>query len=215
MRAPQEDVVKQSFNNHFMRPIEICNRFVPGHPLGPIKLYLQRDKSLYAFEEKQTDIHLATPRPQDKQSIERYLTWHSVLWHLLTGQSIDQRRPLIIIFLLGDRAVLPVHLTDWGGAFPGNLATVVFIKKHLIHQVRLYQVGLRGRLRGPIVVALQSQGWEEQRDEFTCENKLIWQKKVKSLPINCTISTVCMLSKRRNHNLGSSTVSNITPIHRI
>lgn len=93
------------------------------------------------------------------------LTWHSVLWHLLTRQSIDQRWPLIIIFLLGDCAVLPVHLADWGGAFPGDLATVVFIKQHLIHQVGLHQVGLRRRLRGPVVVTLQSEGWEEQREE--------------------------------------------------
>lgn len=97
--------------------------------------------------------------------------WHFVLWHLLTRQSIDQRWPLIIILLLWESAVLPVHLTDWGGAFPGDLATIVFIKQHLIHQVRLNQVGLCRRLRGPIVVTLQSKRWEEQREEEKRESR--------------------------------------------
>lgn len=48
--------------------------FRPRTSTRPDQTVSAASESLYALEEKQTDIHLATPRPQDKQSIERYLT---------------------------------------------------------------------------------------------------------------------------------------------
>lgn len=76
-------------------------------------------------------------------------------WHLLTRQSIDQWWPFVIIFLLWDGAVLPVHLADRSGAFSGDVTLVIFVKQHLIHQVRLYQVWFCRRFRGAIVVAFE------------------------------------------------------------
>lgn len=146
--------------------IETCTElWCPQTPTGPV--YNLKQVKVFMSYNTNRQWHwtnAAIPQPKDKQSMAE-TPWHFVLWQLLTRQSIDKRWPLVIIFLLRDCAVLPIHLTDWGGAFPGDLPAVVFVKQHLIHQVRLHQVGLRGRLWGPIVVSLQGKGWWRQRDE--------------------------------------------------
>lgn len=143
----------------------------PQTPAGTIKLYsvCKKPKSLCLVGERDSDIDLMWQfHNQRTNRVSQnccYLTWHPVLWHLLTGQSIDQRWPLIIVFFLRDRAVLPVHLADRSGAFPRDFAAIIFIKQHLVHQIRLHQVGLCRRLRGPVVVTFRSKGREKQRDE--------------------------------------------------
>lgn len=80
----------------------------------------------------------------------------------LTGQSVDQRRPLFFLFLLWSSAVLSVHLTDRGCAFSLDLGVKFLIKQNLVHQVWLYRARLCRGLRGPIIVA-----WEEERARVT------------------------------------------------
>lgn len=71
----------------------------------------------------------------------------------LTGQTVDHRRLLLLLFFVWCCTVFSVHLADRGGALSLDLGVKFLVKENLVDQVWLDRTGLCRGLGGPIVIS--------------------------------------------------------------